>query len=89
FERPAVMALGQLRLLPDLTIILLGVVPLTIFLFRTYPKLKAKAIGEGESVWPAAYRCTPSRSHTDSPSPMANRCGSGWACTCRPPALDD
>lgn len=51
FERPAVMVLGQLRLLPDLTIILLGVVPLTIFLFRTYPKLKAKAIGEGESVW--------------------------------------
>ena len=51
FERGFVHLIGTLRALPDLTIIVLGVVPLTIFLLKTYPKLKAEGIGEGESVW--------------------------------------
>ncbi len=51
FEREAVLVLGTLRIIPDLTIILAGVLPLTWFLFRTYPHLKAQEIGDGESVW--------------------------------------
>jgi len=51
FERPAVMLLSQLRLIPDLIIILLGVTPLAYFLFKTYPKLKAERIKDGEAVW--------------------------------------
>ena len=51
FERPFVMFLGTLRVIPDLTIILVGVLPLAYFLFKTYPHLKAEEIREGESVW--------------------------------------
>ncbi|HNX50875.1 MAG TPA: cbb3-type cytochrome c oxidase subunit I [Thermoanaerobaculaceae bacterium] len=51
FERGLVQAIGTIRAVPDLTIILFGVIPLTIFLFRTYPKLKAEKIAEGESIW--------------------------------------
>jgi nitric oxide reductase subunit B len=51
FERGAVETLGQLRLIPDLTIIVLGILPLAYFLFKTYPHLKAERIAEGESVW--------------------------------------
>ncbi|HPC81738.1 MAG TPA: cbb3-type cytochrome c oxidase subunit I [Thermoanaerobaculaceae bacterium] len=51
FERGLVQLIGSVRALPDLAIILLGVVPLAIFLLRTYPKLKAEGIDEGESVW--------------------------------------
>jgi len=51
FERGIVHLLGTLRVIPDLTIILVGVVPLAYFLFRTYPHLKATGIEEGESVW--------------------------------------
>jgi len=51
FERKAVLILGTLRVIPDLTIILVGVVPLLWFLIKTYPHLKAQEIGEGESVW--------------------------------------
>jgi nitric oxide reductase subunit B len=51
FERGFVLFLGTVRVIPDLTIILVGVVPLTYFLFKTYPKLKAEEIKEGESVW--------------------------------------
>jgi nitric oxide reductase subunit B len=32
-------------------IIVLGVIPLAYFLFKTYPHLKASEIKEGESVW--------------------------------------
>lgn len=46
-----VQLIGNLRILPDLAIILLGVVPLAIFLVRTYPRLKAEGIEAGESVW--------------------------------------
>jgi len=51
FERDVVVVLGTIRIVPDLTIILLGVLPLAYFLFRTYPHLKAALIKEGESVW--------------------------------------
>jgi nitric oxide reductase subunit B len=51
FERPLVHLLGQLRIIPDTVIIVLGVLPLVYFLFRTYPHLKAQEIKEGESVW--------------------------------------
>jgi nitric oxide reductase subunit B len=40
FERPFVAVLGQLRIVPDSVIILLGVLPLLYFLFRTFPHLK-------------------------------------------------
>jgi nitric oxide reductase subunit B len=51
FERPFVEFFGQLRILPDTVIIVVGVVPLLYFLFRTFPHLKAREIEEGESVW--------------------------------------
>jgi nitric oxide reductase subunit B len=51
FERPFVLFLGTVRIIPDLTIILVGVAPLAYFLFKTYPHLKAEEIKEGESVW--------------------------------------
>ncbi len=51
FMRPFVQFIGTVRVIPDLTIILLGVVPLLVFLFKTYPHLKAVEIKEGESVW--------------------------------------
>lgn len=40
FERPFVSFLGQLRIVPDSIIIVLGVIPLAVFLFRTFPHLK-------------------------------------------------
>ncbi len=51
FERPLVSTIGQLRMIPDTVIIVLGVLPLVYFLFKTYPHLKAQEIKEGESVW--------------------------------------
>ncbi|MDY0109946.1 MAG: cbb3-type cytochrome c oxidase subunit I [Candidatus Krumholzibacteria bacterium] len=51
FQRPAVTFLGQFRLLPDLVIILGGVLPLVIFLFKTYRHLKPQLIKDDESVW--------------------------------------
>jgi nitric oxide reductase subunit B len=54
FFRPAVAFFGQVRALADLTIILLGVLPLGYFLFRTFPHLKPAEIKEGESVWERA-----------------------------------
>jgi nitric oxide reductase subunit B len=51
FERPFVAFLGQLRMIPDTAIIVVGILPLVYFLFRTFPHLKAKQIAEGESVW--------------------------------------
>ena len=41
----------MVRIIPDLTIIILGVIPLAYFLFKTFPFLKAREIKEGESVW--------------------------------------
>jgi nitric oxide reductase subunit B len=51
FERGAVLLLGNLRIIPDMIIIVLGVLPLTYFLVKTYPKMKRIEIKEGESVW--------------------------------------
>jgi len=51
FTRGIVVFLGTIRIVPDLVIILLGVLPMAIFLFTTYPHLKAVEIKEGESVW--------------------------------------
>jgi len=51
FERPFVEFLGEIRLVPDTVIILLGVVPLAYFLLRTYRHIKADRIREDESVW--------------------------------------
>ncbi len=51
FEGGFVKFIGTFRVIPDMMIILLGVVPLAYFLFTTYPHLKAEQIQEGESVW--------------------------------------
>ena len=51
FERSDVVFLGTLRVVPDVIIIVLGVLPLAYFLFTTYPHLKAAEIQENESVW--------------------------------------
>jgi nitric oxide reductase subunit B len=51
FEGGAVTTLGNLRVIPDLIIIVLGVLPLAYFLITTYSRLKAPEIKEGESVW--------------------------------------
>ena len=51
FERSAVKFIGTVRIVPDLTIICLGVLPLAYFLFTTYRHLKAGEIRKGESVW--------------------------------------
>jgi nitric oxide reductase subunit B len=51
FERAEIVLLGTFRVVPDLIIICLGVVPLAYFLITTYPHLKAAQIGDGESVW--------------------------------------
>lgn len=51
FTRPAVVVLGTMRIVPDLTIILIGVAPMFYFLFKTYWHLKPMEIKEGESVW--------------------------------------
>ncbi|NWF57713.1 MAG: cbb3-type cytochrome c oxidase subunit I [Syntrophaceae bacterium] len=51
FERTGIYLLGNLRVIPDTIIIFLGVLPLAYFLFKTYPRLKAAEIKDGESVW--------------------------------------
>jgi nitric oxide reductase subunit B len=51
FERDFVRFIGMVRIIPDLCIIVLGVLPLAYFLFKTYQHLKAREIQEGESVW--------------------------------------
>ncbi len=51
FESGFVSVIGSLRMVPDLMIIVLGVIPLAYFLFKTYPHLKAAQIRDGESVW--------------------------------------
>lgn len=51
FERDVVYILGNLRIIPDLIIIVLGVLPLVYFLLKTYRHLKEDTIKEGESVW--------------------------------------
>ncbi len=49
FERPFVSTLGQLRIMPDTIIIVLGVLPLVYFLFTTFPYLKPQKV-EGTEI---------------------------------------
>jgi nitric oxide reductase subunit B len=51
FSKGAVLFLGTIRAIPDVIIIVLGVLPLAYFLFTTYPHLKATGIKDNESVW--------------------------------------
>lgn len=51
FDRTFVALLGQLRIIPDTAIIVVGILPLVYFLFRTFPHLKAERIEDEESVW--------------------------------------
>ena len=51
FERPLIVILGNLRVIPDLIIIVRGVLPLAYFLFKTYRRLKEVGIKDGASVW--------------------------------------
>jgi nitric oxide reductase subunit B len=50
YNGPIVQVLGQLRIIPDLIIILLGAIPLLIFLLKTYPKLKPVGFKEEEYI---------------------------------------
>jgi nitric oxide reductase subunit B len=56
FERPFVSLLGQLRIIPDTIIIVLGVIPLVIFLFKTYPYLRPMQPREQTDSQPAGVR---------------------------------
>jgi nitric oxide reductase subunit B len=51
FKRGIVVFLGTIRIVSDLIIIVLGVIPLLYSLFTTYLHLKAVEIKPGESVW--------------------------------------
>ena len=50
YNKTAVLWLGDIRAIPDLIIIIVGVLPLTAFLFMTYRHLKSPKIVDGESV---------------------------------------
>jgi len=50
FNQGAVKVLGNIRLIPDLIIIVLGAIPLAIFLFGTFLRLKEATIQDGEVV---------------------------------------
>ncbi len=51
YDSTAVQILGQWRLVPDTIIIVFGAVPLLLFLFKTYPKLKEIGYKEGEEIF--------------------------------------
>ncbi len=51
FNQTPVVVLGTLRAIPDVIIIVLGVLPLAWFLITTYPHLKTDEIKDNESVW--------------------------------------
>lgn len=51
FELGGIVALGNIRIIPDTVIIVFGVLPLAYFLIKTYPHLKRPEIGDNESVW--------------------------------------
>lgn len=51
YDSGIVQVLGQLRLLPDTIIIVLGAIPLFIFLIKTYPKLKPVGFAAGEDIY--------------------------------------
>lgn len=43
YEKPIIKTLGNIRMIPDTIIILFGVLPLTMFLLWTYPRLRRSA----------------------------------------------
>lgn len=49
YNQTAVQVLGQIRLIPDLIIIVFGAIPLAILLFGTFLNLKKPEIQEGET----------------------------------------
>jgi nitric oxide reductase subunit B len=51
FSRPAIQWLGQIRIIPDAIIILLGAVPLALFLLTSVRNLKKPEIGDGEAIF--------------------------------------
>ncbi|MFQ5808970.1 MAG: nitric-oxide reductase large subunit [Armatimonadota bacterium] len=51
FNRPAIQFLGQIRIVPDTVIILLGAVPLALFLFTSIRNLKKPEVGDGEAIF--------------------------------------
>jgi nitric oxide reductase subunit B len=51
FSRPFVQFVGQIRIVPDLLIILGGAVPLALFLFTSLRDLKKPEVAEGESIF--------------------------------------
>ncbi|MFQ6048211.1 MAG: nitric-oxide reductase large subunit [Phycisphaerae bacterium] len=51
YQRQGVMLLLQLRMLADAIVILLGAVPLAIFLFKTAGRLRPATVGEGHDVF--------------------------------------
>ncbi|MFQ6097328.1 MAG: cbb3-type cytochrome c oxidase subunit I, partial [Armatimonadota bacterium] len=51
FNLPIVQFLGQIRIIPDGIIILLGAVPLALFLFTSVRRLKKPEVGDGESIF--------------------------------------
>ena len=56
FERPFVFTLGQLRIIPDTIIIVLGVIPLVVFLFWTFPYLKPMQPGKQPDSQPSGVK---------------------------------
>jgi nitric oxide reductase subunit B len=54
YNKTTVLFLANLRAIPDLIVILVGVLPLTAFLFLTYRHIRRPQIGDGESVWEKA-----------------------------------
>jgi len=46
-----VQFLGKIRILPDMIIIILGVIPLAVFLILTYPHIRKAEIHEEENIW--------------------------------------
>ena len=51
YNSPFVQFFGQIRMIPDLIIILLGVLPIVIFLLRTVTQLKGVTLKEGEAIF--------------------------------------
>ncbi len=52
YQGSTVQTLGQIRIIPDLVIIILGALPLLVFLLVTFAHLKPATVKGGESVFP-------------------------------------
>jgi nitric oxide reductase subunit B len=51
FNQPLIQLFGQWRIVPDIIIILVGIVPLLLFLVMTYPRLKNVGFQGGDSLF--------------------------------------